>query len=79
MADPIAPERVIAALAVAGWPDDRAGSAHVEDDGYEITPAGHYWELMTDIIQVADAAQLTAPMTKAARVSGTFRTEVPRG
>lgn len=52
------PARVLAALDVLGWPDDRDGSAHAEPDGYEVTPARHYWELVSDVIRATDAARL---------------------
>lgn len=53
---PVEPARVLAALAELGWPDDRAGSAHVEPGGYEVTGAGHYWDIACAVIRAADAA-----------------------
>lgn len=50
--------RVLAALGVLGWPDDRDGSAHVEEDGHEVTPTGHYWSIVEDVLRAADAAGL---------------------
>jgi hypothetical protein len=52
----IDPARVLAALAVLGWADDREASAHVEPDGYEVTPPRHYWEVMEEVIRAADTA-----------------------
>lgn len=43
--------QTLAVLEVLGWPDDREGSAHVEDDGHEVTPPGHYWEVAQDIVR----------------------------
>jgi hypothetical protein len=34
----------LAVLDEMGWPDDRLASAHVEPDGYQVTPPGAYWE-----------------------------------
>lgn len=47
---------MLAALAVLGWPDDREASAHVEEDGHEVTPAGHYWSIVCDALAAADLA-----------------------
>lgn len=49
----INPACILAALDVLGWPDDRAASAHVEEDGFEVTPAGHYWDTMTEVLAAA--------------------------
>jgi hypothetical protein len=50
--------QVLAALQALGWPDDRDGSAHVEDDGYQVTPARHYWDTVTAVVQaVLDAGR----------------------
>jgi hypothetical protein len=53
MTDPVrvAPARVLAALEVLGWPDDREGSC---DGGF--TPRGEYWELAEDVVRAADDA-----------------------
>lgn len=54
---PVDPARVLAALEVLGWPDDRedpaACPAPLDDVGY---PLGMYWELAEDVIRAADAA-----------------------
>ena len=51
-------------LETLGWPDDRAGSAHVEADGYQVTPAGLYWELAGDVAEAVLTA--AAPLIEAA-------------
>lgn len=50
------PDQVLAALEVLGWPDDRERSAHIEEDGYEVTPRWHYWDLVTSVLNAAAAA-----------------------
>lgn len=55
MSDPTEAQ-VLAALEVLGWPDDRERSAHIEDDGTEVTPARHYWDLVTSVLDAAAAA-----------------------
>lgn len=51
---PVGDARVLAALNVLGWPDDREMSAHVEPDGYHVTPAGLYWEIVSEALAAAD-------------------------
>lgn len=54
--------RVLAILAVLGWPDDRAASAHVEPEGYEITSAGSYWSLAADAVFAATTSTPEHPV-----------------
>jgi hypothetical protein len=56
----VQPERILAALGVLGWPDDRERSAHVEPDGHEAAPPGHYWKTVTEVIEASDAAGATS-------------------
>lgn len=60
--------RVLAALAVLGWPDDRERSAHIEEDGYEVTPVGHYWSIVCDVLAAADLAAELNLRAEVARV-----------
>jgi hypothetical protein len=55
--DLIAPEQVLAALDVLGWPDDRDRPAHIEDDGSEVVSKGTYWGIVIDILRAADEAR----------------------
>ena len=52
--------QVLAALEVLGWPDDREASAHIEPDGHEVTPARHYWDLVTSVLDAAAAAYVSS-------------------
>lgn len=70
----VAPARVLAALEVLGFPDDREASAHVEDDGHQLTERGQYWELVSDVISAADAAASQRPCRwRCARAGGRRR------
>jgi len=54
---PVDPARVLAALEVLGWPDDRADPATCPAPLDEVDyPLGVYWELAEDVIRAADAA-----------------------
>lgn len=68
----IAEPRILAALEVMGWPDDRQASADVEPDGWELTGAGHYWATMEDVIRAADQAA-PAPVTDIVTLCGSTR------
>ena len=57
--------RISAALEVLGWPDDRKMSAHVEPDGFHITPPGHYWQTMSDVLTAAELAAASVPSARA--------------
>ncbi|MFI2650180.1 DUF6085 family protein [Micromonospora fulviviridis] len=54
---PVDPARVLAALEVLGWPDDRAdpatAPAPLDECDY---PLGLHWKLAEDVIRAADAA-----------------------
>jgi hypothetical protein len=50
--------QILAALEVLGWPDDREASAHVEPDGFWVTPARHYWDTVTSVLDAAAAAHV---------------------
>lgn len=69
--------RVLAVLEQLGWPDDRAASAHVEPDGWQLSPAGHYYSLAEDVVRAADAAAAPAGEPTPALPAGTpeHRTE----
>ena len=52
---PVDPARVLAALEVLGWPDDREDAAR-DPEGPSYGPPGLYWEIVEDVIRAADAA-----------------------
>lgn len=52
---PVDPARVLAALEVLGWPDDREDAAR-DSEGPSCLPPGVYWELAEDVVRAADAA-----------------------
>lgn len=45
-----------AVLRVMDWPDDREQSAHIEPDGYQLTPPGAYWDTAEEIAAAVIAA-----------------------
>lgn len=47
---------IIAVLTQMDWPDDREFSAHIEPDGYQLTPPGTYWDMATDVARAAIGA-----------------------
>lgn len=65
----IAPARVLAALEILGWPDDREHSAHVEPDGFHLTAPGHYYGTAEDAIRAADEAGDTTPADRVTAAS----------
>ncbi|AYF32171.1 hypothetical protein CSH63_32985 [Micromonospora tulbaghiae] len=53
---PVDPARVLAALLVLGWPDDRYVSAMAPE-----IPLGVHWELAEDVIRAVDEAAGSEP------------------
>lgn len=42
-------DATLAVLREMDWPDDRQASAHIEPDGYQVTPPGTYWDMAQDV------------------------------